>query len=192
MATQFYAYLWLRENGLPWYVGKGSGNRAYQRHKNHWAPKDQSLVLVLNRDSEQEAFDTEIELIRNWGRKDIGAGCLHNRTDGGDGHAGYVPTVEHRDKVRRKSQGNQNMLGHVHTVDAREKMAQAKRGVKKSLEARANMSKAKLGKSLAPHVHEAARLANIGRAPSSESIQKMAWARKMYHEQKFLATVAWG
>jgi len=81
---KFYSYLWLREDGTPFYVGKGSGKRAYTRHGDFWPPKDRSLILVLPRASEAEAFATEIELIRNWGRLDIGTGCLHNHTDGGE------------------------------------------------------------------------------------------------------------
>ena len=121
---QFYAYMWLRENdGTPWYVGKGSGNRAYQRSLNHWAPTNRALILILNRSSEQEAFNTEIKLIRNWGRKDLGTGCLYNYTNGGDG----------------ASAGNQYLLGYHHTSESKQKVSRALRGVKKSAETRAKM-----------------------------------------------------
>lgn len=81
---EFYSYLWLREDGTPWYAGKGSGKRAFKQHGFFYPPKDRSLILIFPRASEAEAFATEIELIRNWGRKDLGTGCLHNHTDGGE------------------------------------------------------------------------------------------------------------
>src|SRR5579864_5257005 len=81
---QFYSYLWLREDGTPWYAGKGSGKRAYRQHGSFYPPKDRSLILILPRATEREAFETEKELIRNWGRKDLGTGCLYNRTEGGE------------------------------------------------------------------------------------------------------------
>lgn len=81
---EFYSYLWLREDGTPWYAGKGSGKRAYVQHEHFYPPKDRSCILIFPRASEAEAFATEIELIRNWGRLDIGTGCLHNHTDGGE------------------------------------------------------------------------------------------------------------
>ena len=44
----FYTYLWLRENGTPYYVGKGAGRRAlwpYGR-KGTKPPKDKSRILI--------------------------------------------------------------------------------------------------------------------------------------------------
>jgi hypothetical protein len=81
---QFYAYLYLRKNGTPYYAGKGSGQRAFSTQHRVHPPKDRSHILILERSSEQEAFETEMELIRNWGRKDLGTGCLRNMTEGGD------------------------------------------------------------------------------------------------------------
>ncbi len=97
MEKQFYAYMWLRENGTPYYVGKGSGDRAFtsRGHTCH-KPKNVSRIVILNRGSEDEAFETEKELIMNWGRKDLGTGCLRNRTDGGDGVSGILLTKEHQ------------------------------------------------------------------------------------------------
>jgi hypothetical protein len=95
--AQFYAYLWLRKDGTPYYVGKGRGNRAFtsRDHTCH-KPVDNSRILILLRDSEEEAFETEKELIANWGRKDLGTGCLRNLTDGGDGVSGIIFTKEHQ------------------------------------------------------------------------------------------------
>jgi hypothetical protein len=101
---QFYVYLWLREDGTPYYVGKGHGKRAFTS-KDHTChkPVDDSRILILNRDSEQEAFETEKELIANWGRKDLGTGCLRNLTNGGDGVSGIIPTFEHQSKAGKVS-----------------------------------------------------------------------------------------
>jgi hypothetical protein len=218
MATQFYSYLWLREDGTPWYVGKGSGKRAYERHKGHWAPKDRSRILVLNRNSEQEAFDTEIELIRNWGRKDIGTGVLHNHTDGGEGHSGYVPTAEHREKVRRKSMGNKSFLGHTHPPEWSEQMSKNQTGdnrpyrlgIPHTPEARARISKALEGNKYRlgiPHTEETKQQQSKsmkGRKKSAETRARMivSWtperrARRAEEtrkrmKEKFLKTVAWG
>ena len=68
-------------------------------------PKDRSRIIIFNRDSEQEAFETEKELIRNWGRKDIGTGILRNMTDGGEGAS---PSPETRAKLSVAMIGNKN------------------------------------------------------------------------------------
>ena len=75
--SKFYSYLWLREDGTPYYAGKGCGKRAFVRDDHRIPPpRDRARILILNRDSEDEAFETEKELIFNWGRKDNGTGCL--------------------------------------------------------------------------------------------------------------------
>lgn len=94
MDNQFYTYAWLRENGTPYYIGKGTGERAYTgrgRRGNRQPPKDKSKVLILKRNlTEEEAFRHERYLIAVFGRKDLGTGILINLTDGGDGVPGMT------------------------------------------------------------------------------------------------------
>jgi NUMOD3 motif-containing protein len=105
----FYAYMYLRGDGTPYYVGKGSGYRAYVKHRGLMRPpKTRSRILIFERCSEQEAFDTEIDLIRNWGRQDLGTGILKNMTDGGDGppsSKGRKHSSETKAKIGTKHKG---------------------------------------------------------------------------------------
>jgi ribosomal protein L13 len=86
----FYTYLWLREDGTPYYVGKGKGKRAFkndgERTVKH--PECDFRIIVQHWTSEQEAFAMEKFWIALYGRKDLGTGILRNRTDGGDGPSG--------------------------------------------------------------------------------------------------------
>lgn len=81
--TQFYTYMWLREDGTPYYIGKGSGRRAYRWHKAHGCVLP-DRVVIYPAESEAEAFEAEIALIWYYGRKDLGTGCLRNLTNGGE------------------------------------------------------------------------------------------------------------
>lgn len=86
-------------------MGKGRGRRAYNSYIGHRPPKNRSRIVIMNRSNEAEAFVTEIELIRNWGRKDLGTGILYNRTDGGDGASGFISSEERNQKIRESKQG---------------------------------------------------------------------------------------
>lgn len=125
---RFYAYLWLREDGTPYYAGKGKGKRAFTSSAhNVRCPKDESRIVVFDRDSEESAFQTEKELIANWGRKDLGTGCLRNFTDGGDGQSGRKFSKETIEKMRERMLGTKHALGHtfVPSLEQCQKGAQA-------------------------------------------------------------------
>lgn len=114
--SKFYAYLWLREDGTPYYAGKGKGKRAFVRRENHWPPANPDRIVLFVRKTEADAFATERELIRNWGRKDLGTGCLQNRTPGGDDPPrgcmkGRKFSAGHRQKLAAAKQGNRNAVG---------------------------------------------------------------------------------
>lgn len=121
----FYAYLWLRENGTPYYVGKGKGRRAL-KSADHCVrrPKDRSRIVIILCRNEAEAFETEKNLILNWGRKDNGTGILRNMTDGGDGPSGYRFSEELKARLR----GPRAPLGPM-TEEHKRKIGESNRGV---------------------------------------------------------------
>jgi hypothetical protein len=110
MEKQYYTYLWLREDGTPYYVGKGSGNRAFVSHplrgKMYKAPPKE-LIIVQYFESEGDALFTEKFLIALYGRIDLKTGILRNLTDGGED----PPIGSHKD--------------HNHSVESRKKMSES-------------------------------------------------------------------
>ena len=90
----------MREDGTPYYIGKGSGRRIKVKQRTINPPTDKSRIVIL-KDClcEEAAFEHEIELIALHGRKDIGTGILHNRTDGGEGASGKRCSDETKAKM---------------------------------------------------------------------------------------------
>lgn len=80
---RFYTYLWLREDGTPYYVGKGKNGRAFQRHRMGEAPAKDRVIIEYH-ESEDDALEAEKFLISFYGRKDLETGSLINLTDGGE------------------------------------------------------------------------------------------------------------
>jgi hypothetical protein len=90
--NQYYIYSYLREDLSPYYIGKGSGKRAYTKGpKEVKPPRDKSRVRILKADlAEEEAFLLEKLYILMFGRIDLGTGILRNRSDGGAGGSAGV------------------------------------------------------------------------------------------------------
>ena len=97
----YYTYAYLREDRTPYYIGKGTGDRIYSKNRIIKSPKDKSRIIYLKQNlTEEEAFRHEIYMIDVFGRIDLGTGILHNRTGGGDGSSGCIPSEETRRKMR--------------------------------------------------------------------------------------------
>ena len=127
--NRFYTYAYLRKDRTPYYIGKGSGNRASKRkNKDIKPPKDRSRIICLKQNlTEEQAFKHEIYMIAVFGRKDLGTGILHNRTNGGDGVSGKLWTKEDREKKSKEMLGEKNhFYGKNHSEETKSKISLAK------------------------------------------------------------------
>ena len=120
----YYTYAYLREDRTPYYIGKGQGNRAYKRRKTDIKPpKDKSRIIFLKQNlTEEEALKHEVYMIAVFGRKDLGTGILHNRTDGGDGASGLIHSEETKRKIGKAQKGK------IVSEESKRKMSEAKKG----------------------------------------------------------------
>lgn len=154
----FYTYAYLREDGTPYYIGKGKGNRAWDKGSRRTPPPtDPSRILILKKGlSEQDAFRHEVYMIFVFGRKDVGTGVLLNFTDGGEG-----------------------LTGGVHSEETRKKIGNAHRGKFVTAETRSRISEAvTLRPPASESTREKLRKAGEGRVLSEESRKKISEARK--------------
>jgi hypothetical protein len=87
VSAMYYIYAYLRkDNLLPYYIGKGKGNRINVKHKGLSVPKDKRLRVVMESAlTNIGACALERFYIRWYGREDLGNGILINKTEGGDG-----------------------------------------------------------------------------------------------------------
>lgn len=107
---QFYVYLHIypkdhwRYANLPFYVGKGKGDRVYhrtQRNRRHQIILNKYnfnriQIHVIPVDDQDQAFSLEAELIHLL--RELEGYELVNETNGGEGGKGYKPTLEQRKK----------------------------------------------------------------------------------------------
>lgn len=152
----FYSYLWLWEDGSPYYAGKGKEDRAFKKNKHRQYPPPKDRIVIYPAKSEVDAFETEVALIWYYGRKDLGLGCLRNLTDGGEGASGY----KHTEASRRKMEASQK--GRKHTGSTRRKISEANTGKPKSEKHRKTIAAMHVGNTYC-----------VGRKYSIETLEKL-------------------
>ena len=132
--SKFYVY-GLYHNDVPFYIGKGSGKRAWNHkgiasrgsslpvHKKIMSMESEPEIKILASGlTEKEAYSKEEHVISDIGRRCKGAGPLLNLADGGDGGtSGFVVNLT-EEQIKKKNDA-------LKSVDVRNRISE---GVKNS------------------------------------------------------------
>lgn len=112
-----YAYIRIKDSntakaGTPYYIGKGTGRRIYDKHTVP-KPKHKSQIIMLERDlTNIGACAIERRLIKWWGRVDLGTGILRNLTDGGEGIDGRIMSQQTKSLISARLLGKKKSDSH--------------------------------------------------------------------------------
>jgi len=194
--NMFYTYAYLREDGTPYYIGKGVKGRIYSSNRKIKKPKDKSKIIFLKQNlTEEEAFNHEEYMISVLGRKDLGTGMLRNRTNGGEGASGSLKSEEfkrrhsermkgknnpsygrkqseeHRRKNSEANRGeNNHFYGKSHSEETKKKISMKKKGKPLSTETKRKLSEIHKGKCGENHSHYGKKWWNDGKGNTTISL----------------------
>lgn len=103
---KFYVYQYVDDNGIPFYIGKGSNNRINESHL-PWVkiPLQEYRQIIKENLSEKEAFDLEFSLIKKYKRK-IDGGILDNiKLSRWSAQAGWTHSEETKQRISKSNIG---------------------------------------------------------------------------------------
>lgn len=183
--SRFYVYAFydVFEDGLPFYIGKGQSKRYLDHFKARFLAGDTMFycklrsMLASGNEPEVEfpaimitseaACELEIALIKQYGRRDLGTGCLCNHTDGGEGQAGRFMSFETREKISQTKREQ----GREATIDERIAISRALVGRKESVVTRLRKRESRLD-CLAVYSYDLRTEERIKTYPSVSSVRE--------------------
>lgn len=108
-SLKYYVYAFVRESGVPYYIGRGCGYRVSDKTNRVIKPKADGSNVKIIKDmlSLEQANALEIALIAFWGRRCLEPnGVLRNMQDGGlGGSPGRVMTEKQKEALRKAHLG---------------------------------------------------------------------------------------
>jgi hypothetical protein len=149
---------------VPYYIGKGTGRRAYHVHDNVSVPPKDKILILKNNLTEDEAFEHEQYIIFLLGKESEG-GLLKNINDGGKYNTppswiGKNHSEETKKKISKSVSGkNHPFYGKSLTEEHKNKIKETKRKNPQvfSEETRLKLSLSKKGKKRGPMSEEIKR-----------------------------------
>lgn len=192
---KYYTYAHYTPEGVPFYIGKGKGSRAYDFGRNsNWLSVVETFgnfkVEILSHwDTEKEALEHEKFLIQCF--KDMGFE-LSNLCDGGFCNSGWKHGEAFKKMMRDRFSGNKNhFFGRSHSEETKLKISKAKAGIQgpwlgkpRTEETKRKISKSLVGKPGRPHTEDSkikiskSKLGKKGPPVSEETRIKLSLAAK--------------
>ncbi len=158
MTTSYITYEYWTPDGKVFYVGAGKKKRAHQhleqaiaiysgksivpqkcnKHKiytilgllkNGTLP----IIKIVYEGERDDAFALEVQLIKKYGRADMGTGTLTNLNDGGySGNWGMKMSIETKKRLSQMRQGEKNSFyGRHHTIENKKKQSEHRKSIYK-------------------------------------------------------------
>lgn len=182
MQDHYYVYYYLRSKatntakaGTPYYVGEGKGRRITDKDHNVTVPLDPTCIIKIAEGlTKKQAQQIEIMHIAIWGRKDLGTGILHNRTNGGDGVTGH--SEETRRKMSIAKIGRRFIMSDSH----KKSISLAKLGHRQSEKTKQKLRERRAQQKISPHTEDAKK--KISKKNSGEG--NGMFGRKLTDEEK--------
>lgn len=173
----YYVYLHRKQTtGEIFYVGKGKDDRAYKLiGRNRWwknivKKHGYTVEFVCKGIPEEQAVLEEKRLIAEYGRLDLGTGCLCNLTDGGEGSSGARVSEESR---RKRSASLKGKNRWARSEATKQKLRKANLGKKLSEETRRKISEAHMGKKFSEETLRKRSIARKGKPLWSEEQRRL-------------------
>ncbi len=167
--NRFYVYVHRRQDdGSVFYVGKGSGRRAFSKHgrsvfwKRIVNKHGFKVDIVRDKLLECDAFAMEVEVISIYGLENL---CNH--TTGGEGASGRKRAAEEIERAAEKIRGIKRPQS---VIDA---LRNAHKGIPLTKEHKEKLSNARKGRPMHPNTRRALIESRFGVKASNETREKL-------------------